>query len=193
MDMAAARPAADPAAQLVQLRQAEAIGAPDDHRVRTRHVEPGLDDVGRQQDVAVADGEARPSPRRSQPRAACRAPGAARVRGRAFQARPPSSPCRRSAGRRRSFARRGPLSRSSAVRTVAGSNDATHGADRLAPRRRSRDDRQLLEPDQRMLQRARDRGRAHRQEVAAPDSARSLALSAAPKRCSSSMITRARS
>jgi hypothetical protein len=45
---------ADPAAQLVKLRQSEAIRVMHDHRVRARDVEPRFDDVGREQHVAVA-------------------------------------------------------------------------------------------------------------------------------------------
>ena len=43
--------AADAAAQLVQLRQAEAVGAVHDQGVGGRHVEPGFDDVGGHQQV----------------------------------------------------------------------------------------------------------------------------------------------
>jgi hypothetical protein len=58
VDHAARAAPPDAAAQLVQLRQAEAVGAPDEHRVGTRHVEPGLHDVGGEQDIALAAGEA---------------------------------------------------------------------------------------------------------------------------------------
>ena len=43
--------AADPAAQLVQLREPEAVGAVDDHRVRGRHVDAALDDGRAHQQV----------------------------------------------------------------------------------------------------------------------------------------------
>ena len=46
--------APDPAAQLVELRQAEHVGAVDDQRVGGRDVEAGLDDGGRQQHVVLA-------------------------------------------------------------------------------------------------------------------------------------------
>ena len=46
--------AADAAAQLVELRQAEHVGAMDDQRVGGRDVEAGFDDVGREQHVVVA-------------------------------------------------------------------------------------------------------------------------------------------
>ena len=51
--------AADPAAQLVQLRQAEALGMLDDHDRGVRHVDADLDDGGRDQDRQRARGERR--------------------------------------------------------------------------------------------------------------------------------------
>ena len=45
--------AADPAAQLVQLGQAEQVGALDDQRVGVGDVEAGLDDRGADQDVEL--------------------------------------------------------------------------------------------------------------------------------------------
>ena len=50
--------AADAAAQLVQLGEAEAVRAEHHHRVRPRHVEPALDDARGEQDVALAGREA---------------------------------------------------------------------------------------------------------------------------------------
>ena len=46
--------APDAAAQLIELRQPEHVGAVHDHRVGRRDVEPGFDDVGRQQQVEGA-------------------------------------------------------------------------------------------------------------------------------------------
>ena len=46
--------APDPAAQLIELRQAEHVGAMHDQRVGGRDVEPGLDDRGREQHVVLA-------------------------------------------------------------------------------------------------------------------------------------------
>src|SRR5581483_6027868 len=46
--------AADAAAQLIELRQAEAVGAVDDQRIGGRDIEPGFDDGGRQQHVVFA-------------------------------------------------------------------------------------------------------------------------------------------
>ena len=45
------RAAADAAAQLVQLRQAEPLRVLDHHHRRVRHVDADLDDGGRDQDV----------------------------------------------------------------------------------------------------------------------------------------------
>ena len=44
----------DPAAKLIELGKAEHIGAMYDQRVRIRHVEAGLDDRSRKQDVVFA-------------------------------------------------------------------------------------------------------------------------------------------
>ncbi len=52
--LAAPVPATDPAAQLVELGQAEAVGIPHDHRVGAWHVEPRFDDIRGKQDVAIA-------------------------------------------------------------------------------------------------------------------------------------------
>ena len=46
--------AADPAAQLIELRQPEHVGAVHDQRVGGRDVEAGFDDRGRQQHVVLA-------------------------------------------------------------------------------------------------------------------------------------------
>ena len=46
--------AADPAAQLIELGQPEHVGAVHDQRVGRRDVEPGFDDVGRQEEVVGA-------------------------------------------------------------------------------------------------------------------------------------------
>ena len=48
------RAAADAAAQLVQLRQAEALGVLDHHHRRVRHVDADLDDRRRDEDVELA-------------------------------------------------------------------------------------------------------------------------------------------
>ena len=45
--------AADAAAQLIELRQAEHVGAMDDHRIGGRNVEAGFDDVGREQQIVL--------------------------------------------------------------------------------------------------------------------------------------------
>ena len=46
--------APDAAAQLIELRQAEAVGAMHDQGVGGRDVEPGFDDRGREQHVVLA-------------------------------------------------------------------------------------------------------------------------------------------
>ena len=46
--------APDAAAQLVELRQPEHVGAVHDHRIGRRDVEPALDDIGRQQQIECA-------------------------------------------------------------------------------------------------------------------------------------------
>jgi hypothetical protein len=38
----------------VELRKTEAVGAPDNHRIGAGHIEPGFDDVGGEQDVALS-------------------------------------------------------------------------------------------------------------------------------------------
>ena len=48
---------ADPAAQLVQVGQSEPVGAVDDDGVDVGHVEAGLDDGGREQDLVLAGRE----------------------------------------------------------------------------------------------------------------------------------------
>ena len=50
--------AADPAAQLVQLGDAEAVGVADDHDGGVGHVDPDLDDGGGHEHVGLARGEA---------------------------------------------------------------------------------------------------------------------------------------
>ncbi len=50
--------AADPAAKLIELGQAEHVGAVHDHGVGRRDVEAGLDDVGREQQIEAAVVEA---------------------------------------------------------------------------------------------------------------------------------------
>ena len=54
------RAAADAAAQLVQLRQAEPLGVLDDHDRRVRHVDADLDDRRRHEDVELAARRTRP-------------------------------------------------------------------------------------------------------------------------------------
>ena len=58
MNDAAALPAPDPAAKLVQLSEAETSGVPDQHGVGPRHVEAALDDRGGEQYVPFTVREA---------------------------------------------------------------------------------------------------------------------------------------
>jgi hypothetical protein len=57
-DIAARAAPADAAAKLMKLGEPEHVGAPDQHRVGARDVEARFDDVGGEQDIAVAGGEA---------------------------------------------------------------------------------------------------------------------------------------
>ena len=97
----------DAAAQLVELGEAEAVGAVDDQRVGAGDVEPALDDRGRQQHVifAVVEGA---HPLLDLGRAHL-AVGGDRLHLGHFLARaiPPSPAGRRCAARRRSSGRRG--------------------------------------------------------------------------------------
>ena len=54
----AAMRAPDAAAQLIELRETEVVGAIDEHRVRVRHVEAALDDQRRDEHVDLAAHEA---------------------------------------------------------------------------------------------------------------------------------------
>ena len=51
----------DAAAQLMQLRQAEALGVLDDHHRRIRHVDADLHDRGRDENLELAGGKRLPS------------------------------------------------------------------------------------------------------------------------------------
>ena len=65
------RSAADPAAELVELRQAEALGILDQHHAGIRHVDPDLDHRRRHQHVQLARPRRRPSSRRARRRVCC--------------------------------------------------------------------------------------------------------------------------
>ena len=86
--------APDPAAQLVQLRQAEAVGVLDHHDGRLRHVDADLDHRGGDQEAGAAGGEVAERRVRAAPGPAGHAPGRP---GRAEALRP----VRRSGSRRR--------------------------------------------------------------------------------------------
>ena len=83
------RAAPDPAAELVQLRQAEAVGPLDQHDRRVRDVDADLDHGGRDEDVELAGRGRPPSPRPSPPASCARAAAPSAGRG-----RPPSAAAR---------------------------------------------------------------------------------------------------
>ena len=157
--------AADPAADLVQLGQAEHVGALDDQRVGLGDVEPRLDDGGRHQHVEVAAQELHHH-------ALERALGHLAVADADAQLRHPAGaparPPRRSsrpgcAGR--TTGPRGATSRRSAARDQLRVELADVGPDRAAAARRRRDHRDVAQAGQPHVQRARDRRRRHRQHV----------------------------
>ena len=157
--------AADPAADLVGLREAELVGALDDQRVGGRDVEAGLDDRRRHQAVGVAAQEARASspPARARPSA----------RGLRRSARPGTRPRSRSAisgsesirlWRKKAWPSRS-TSRSIALRDQLLVVGADVGADRAPALRRRLDHRDVAQPGEAHLQGARDRRRREREHV----------------------------
>ena len=189
----APRRPAHPAAELVELRQAQRVGSVDDDRVGVRDVEPGLDDRGADQDVRGAIRELEHHRSRGGPRPSGRArPRSARLAG-ASEAAPPgprsSRPgCgRRRPGRRdraRAGSRRGPAPRTPR-RPASGSEAGPPAASR------SRD-----------MSRTPASARLSVRGIGVADSVRtstsrlsclSRSLAATPKRCSSSTTTRPRS
>ena len=93
----------DAAAQLIELRQAVAVGAVDDDRVGVRDVEAVLDDRRRQQDVELPARRNRASRARARPR-----PSARGRRRRALRARGAGSGCRSRRSTRRGCGRSTP-------------------------------------------------------------------------------------
>ena len=79
--VAALLAAPDPAAQLIELPQAEHVGAVDHQRVHRRHVEAAFDDVGGQQDVVAGRRRTRSSPVRARSAPAGHAPAPMRASG----------------------------------------------------------------------------------------------------------------
>ena len=87
------RPAADPPAQLMELREPEALGVLDEHHRRVRHVDPDLDH-GRRDRARRPRPRGRPPSSAPCPSAACvrgaaRPAGRGRPRSRAARPRPP--------------------------------------------------------------------------------------------------------
>ena len=156
-DLPATAAASHAAAQLVQLRQAEAICAPHDHGVGARHVEPGFDDVGGQQHIAAPG-------RKFGHRSVERVGGhlAMGLDDLAFGEQLGET----RGDHRHVLDPRHDHEALPAPGTLAQQGSAHmpiipafhHGADRLAARRGRGDDRHLLQPDERRLQRAGDRG-----------------------------------
>ncbi len=156
--------AADAAAQLVELGQAEHVGAVHDQRVGVRDVEPGLHDRGRQQDVVLAVVERRHD---------------VLDHGRRHLAVGDRDPHLRhvlveeilDTGEildPRHDVERLPAAIALAQQRLAdhqGSKRRDEGAHRQAVDRRRGDDRELAHAGQRQLQRARDRRRGQRQHV----------------------------
>ena len=186
---------ADAAAQLVQLRQAEAVGAVDDDGVGGRHVDAGLDDRGADQHVEALAVEIQHRPASSSrsgiwPWATrMRASGTSRLefaRGPLDASRPR---CAGNTPARRARARAAKASRE--LRVVPLGDE---GLDRQPVRRRGGDDRQVAQARHGHVQRARDRRGGEREQV---DLGAQLACNCSfwrtPKRCSSSTITRPRS
>ena len=159
--------AADAAAELVELREAEDVGAVDDDRVGARDVEPALDDCRGAEDVVAPLDEVEHRLLERAPRAICPcadarcAPSGTSSARRARAARRgPRRGCRRRRPARRARAR----GRRPRVSTL--SSHARHdGADGAPIDGRRRDERHVAQPAHRHLQRARDRRRREREHV----------------------------
>ena len=162
--MPAPSPTSDPPAQLVQLRQTETVRTPDDHRIGARHVEPGLDDIGRQQNVALSRGELHHRFVQFGPRQLAMHFDEREIGGEALQ---PFSHVGEIGNARNddealALAQLFPSQRKADRRVV----DVADGrADGLSARGRRRDHGHLLQADHGPVQRARDGRRAHHQQV----------------------------
>ena len=157
--------APDAAAQLVELRQAEAVGAVDDDRVGVRDVEAVLDDRRREQDVVLVRDEVDHHPLELVLVHLPVADGDARLGHEPRDAgRRASRSTRRGCGRSRP-GRRAPSRAGSRARSPPASNLTTLvWIDRRSLRRRL-DDRHVADAGERHVQRARNRRRRHRQDV----------------------------
>ena len=157
---------ADPAAELVELREPEQVGAVDDERVRVRHVETRLDDRRADEHVGLALPEPRSSARSScvlvhlpvrdddrAPRgaapAACRPAGRSWRRGCGPRTPDPRGAARAGPPRPRAPRRTEPTKVRTGWRSSGGVSIVLIVAD----------------PGERHLERARDRRRRHRQHV----------------------------
>ena len=156
---------ADAAAQLIELRQAVAIGAVDDDRVGVRDVEAVLDDRRREQHVVLVRDEVDHHASRARPRPS--------GRGRRRSAPRARAACIRFADRvDRLDAVVDEVDLAAALELGAdGARDDLLvelddvGLDRQAILRRRLDDRHVADAGERHVQRARNRRRRHRQHV----------------------------
>ena len=195
--------AADAAAQLVQLREPEAVGLLDDHDRRVRDVDADLDHRRRDEHVELARLEAAPSARAARPAAAGRAAGRRGSRAaRPRRSRSASASAARdcdvsdsSISGQTTYACR-PASRCARSRLYASERRSavtqrvTIG---LRVGRRLRDLGHGQVAVDRQRERARDRRRGHVQDVRRAALRRAPCRCSTPKRCCSSTTATARS
>ena len=198
------RPAPDPAAQLVQLRQAEALGPLDHHDRGVGHVHPHLDHRRRDQHLGLARRRSAPSPRPSRPAASGRGPARRRPRP-APRAGAGTAPRRRSGRSSRSPRPAGRPSRPAAPRPPRARRRSTTSSIRAGGDQRGRSPASgpaasrpaPTRPCRRIAPgsaTARDRRRGHHQHVRPPAPWRPAPSAArTPKRCCSSITARRRS
>ena len=193
------RAAADAAAQLMQLREAETLGVLDDHDRRLRHVDADLDDGRRDQDLV--------SPRWKRSIAASFSgpairPCTVRRRRRKARARPRRDPRPRRRRASRSPRPAGRSSRRARPRERPGQS-RDHllepfdrqgaGVDRLPAGRLFAQGRDVHVAEIGEHQRARNGRRGHHQKIDASPLAASARRCRTPKRCCSSTTARPRS
>ena len=156
--------AADAAAQLVQLGEAELVGAADDDRVRARHVDAGLDDRRAEQHVvALGDEVAHHALELALGHLAVR-DGDARLGHQRLQGLAPVLDRLHVVVQEVDLAAALELAQHR-LADRARALGADEGLDRQAPLRRGRDHRQVAQALERHAERARDRRRGQRQHV----------------------------
>ena len=156
--------AADAAAQLIDLRQPEHVGAMHDQRIRGRNIEPGFDDGGREQHVEFAVVERRHDVFEHGRRHLAVGRGDAHFRHVLVE---------EGLGLGEIFDARADIEGLAAAIALAQQRLAHHdrierrdeGAHRQPVDRRRRDDRHFAHAGQRQLQGARDRRRGQRQHM----------------------------